>query len=145
MIQIDVRGSLAARCAARRRHRFEQRGGLVCWSDYDGDDDADYADDDSSYTTWCDELADADEERSSTPTDQSTTQSAALTTRLVLSLTSREARQPPFCVTARCKDWIPVFVTGSSVSTACPALSRVLWRIPRRALLNATPLNMVVL
>ena len=56
------------------------------WSDYDGDDDADYADDDSSYTTWCDELADADEERSSTPTDQSTTQSAALTTRLVLSL-----------------------------------------------------------
>ena len=30
------------------------------WSDYDGDDDADFAEDESSYFIWCDALADAD-------------------------------------------------------------------------------------
>ena len=30
------------------------------WSDHDGDDDADFAEDESSYFIWCDALADAD-------------------------------------------------------------------------------------
>ena len=39
-------------------------GDISDWSDYDGDDDGDYAEVESSYYTRCDALADADESRS---------------------------------------------------------------------------------
>ena len=39
-------------------------GDISDWSDYDGDNDGGYAEDESSYYTWCDAPADVDESRS---------------------------------------------------------------------------------